>query len=240
MASYATGHYLFSSRKLDESTTVRIEKYKSFLQRITNSVNIRHEGGKISNISLVRFYMFSNSTVWSSSKEKVQLIANVYRLHKDETFDIVRAFTAQFGNWKYDDWQNKVDNHVVFKAVKIINRTNADSAKVEVLRIPIPVYTTAESWLLYVHNCMKHYWEHAKRLQKKEHGTSRVLEKLTKLFPTLIEDMYAGLAQALYADKVRHPRFMSREIVKGGNRGMRSKDISRSSKKFNEWQLLFE
>ncbi|KAM1837627.1 hypothetical protein EV1_019191 [Malus domestica] len=72
-----------------------------------------------------------------------------------------------------------------------------------------------ESWLLYVHNCMKHYWEHAKRLQKKEHGPSRVLEKLTKLFPTLIEDMYAGLAQALYADKVRHPRFMSREIVRG-------------------------
>ncbi|KAM1074471.1 hypothetical protein EV1_019194 [Malus domestica] len=94
-------------------------------------------------------------------------------------------------------------------------RTNADSAKVGVLRIPIPVYTTAESWLLYVHNCMKHYWEHAKRLQKKEHGPSRVLEKLTKLFPTLIEDMYAGLAPALYADKVRHPRFMSREIVGG-------------------------
>lgn len=51
--------------------------------------------------------------------------------------------------------------------------------------------------------------------EQKEHGPSRVLEKLTKLFPTLIEDMYAGLAQALYADKVRHPRFMSREIVGG-------------------------
>lgn len=31
---------------------------------------------------------------------------------------MVRAFTAQFGNWKYDDWQSKVDNHVVYKAVK--------------------------------------------------------------------------------------------------------------------------
>ena len=41
--------------------------------------------------------MFNNSTFWSS-KEKVQLIANVYRLHKDETFDMVKEFTAQFGN----------------------------------------------------------------------------------------------------------------------------------------------
>lgn len=156
---------IYEGRTLDELTTVCIEKYKSFLQSFTNSVNICHEDGKISNISLVRFYMFSNSTFWSS-KEKVQLIANVYTLHKDEIFDMIRAFTAQFGNWKYDDWQCKVDNHVVFKAVKNYQQNKRRLRQGRSPQNSNSCYTTAESLLLYVHDCTKHYWEHAKRLQQ--------------------------------------------------------------------------